>query len=237
MVFTRSSSERSDHQKHPPPNPEPRPNPEPNLHELVEKARQLLRSGGGFERFDCRHVEEYARFMAMKVHFNDIKMNHAQQLPRLRPCVRVDSVWHHHMCMPWSYMRFCLNLTGLPVLIDHSPETEFHPNRRALYAETLREYERSFGKPNMDFWDKPSEPVQKFQIFVRTLSQKVITLDVHREMTIREVKFALYIKEGIPPDQQRFIFGETQLEDHITLEEYDIEKDETIYFVLRLIGC
>lgn len=230
MKRTRSASKQDELEKRAKPNAL-------NLHELVEKARQLLRSEGGFDRFDCMHMEEYARFMALKTHFNDIRVDHAEQLPRFRPCARVDSVWHHHMCMPLAYMRFCLNLTGLPRLIDHSPETEFHPNRRSLYAETLKQYERSFGKPKMDFWDKAEEPVQLFQLFVHTLTQKTITLNAHRAMLIKELKYALYGKEGIPPDQQRLIFKKKQLEDHHALDFYEIGKEATIDLVLRLCGC
>uniref|UniRef100_A0A7S3J236 Ubiquitin-like domain-containing protein n=1 Tax=Euplotes harpa TaxID=151035 RepID=A0A7S3J236_9SPIT len=42
--------------------------------------------------------------------------------------------------------------------------------------------------------------------------------------------------EGIPPDQQRLIFGGKQLEDEITLSEYYVTDGSVIHLVLRLRG-
>ena len=71
------------------------------------------------------------------------------------------------------------------------------------------------------------------QIYVKTLTGKTLTIDVEPDETIDNFKLKIQEKEGIPPDQQYFVFAGKRLEGNITFEDYNIQSEATIHMVLR----
>ena len=72
------------------------------------------------------------------------------------------------------------------------------------------------------------------QIFVKTLTGKIISLDVEHDDTIKCVKTKIQDKEGISPDVQQLYFDGKQLEDDRTLAEYAVQKESILFMHLCL---
>ena len=75
-----------------------------------------------------------------------------------------------------------------------------------------------------------------FQIYIKTLTGKTITLRVTSWSMLAEVKHLIQNKEGIPPDQMRLVFDGKQLEDGRTLRDYKIQPKSTLHLIMRLRG-
>ena len=75
-----------------------------------------------------------------------------------------------------------------------------------------------------------------FQVFVRTICGKTITLDVQPTDTISTVKSKILSKDGTPAQQQRLAFAGKQLQDACSLRDYGIDRDCTLHLSGRLFG-
>lgn len=73
-------------------------------------------------------------------------------------------------------------------------------------------------------------------IKVKTLTGKEIEIDIEPSDSIERIKERLEEKEGIPPVQQRLIFGGKQMSDDRTAKDYNIEGGSVLHLVLALRG-
>lgn len=75
------------------------------------------------------------------------------------------------------------------------------------------------------------------QILVKTLRGRTIVLQVEPDCSVEQLKAQVQAREGIPPAQQRLIFGGRQLADGGTLAEYGVQRDCTLTMTSRLLSC
>ena len=71
---------------------------------------------------------------------------------------------------------------------------------------------------------------------VRTLTGKELEIDIDSNDKISRIKDKIEEKEGIPPLQQRLIFGGRQLSDDKCASEYSLEGGSVLHLVLALRG-
>ena len=74
------------------------------------------------------------------------------------------------------------------------------------------------------------------QIHIKTLTGKIITLEVESTSTIEKVKAMIQEWGRIPPDQQRLVFAGKQLEEDKTLADYGVKAGNMLHLILRLRG-
>lgn len=74
------------------------------------------------------------------------------------------------------------------------------------------------------------------QVFVKTLTGKTLTLEIHPDDSINHVKAKIEDREGVPAQDQRLVFAQSNLDGARTVAEYGITKDSTLHLVLNLRG-
>lgn len=75
---------------------------------------------------------------------------------------------------------------------------------------------------------------RSMQIFVKNLREKTIVVNVQPKESVRSVKIKIQEIEGIPPCQQRLIFGGRQLDDTQTLDQCGVKKESTLHLIFRM---
>merc|ERR1712060_492541 len=99
-----------------------------------------------------------------------------------------------------------------------------------------RPWTPSAGRPAGGISGFADRALAAMNIKVKTLTGKEIEIDIETDDTIARIKERVEEKEGIPPPQQRLIFGGKQMSDDKKASEYNIEGGSVLHLVLALRG-
>lgn len=112
----------------------------------LSRVKQYLVNREGMTVGRAEQIEpEYKRFIALNVLFPDEKIPIAGD---------VDEMWHTHIMFTENYEQFCRQMNN-GRMMHHRPtinEAEAKLLLGDFTGNTLRLYERVFGKPDMSIW-------------------------------------------------------------------------------------
>jgi hypothetical protein len=74
------------------------------------------------------------------------------------------------------------------------------------------------------------------QIFVKTLNNRTIVLDIEPYFSVELLKDKIEDKEGIPSNKQRLVMGGKTLINGKKLYDYNIQNNNTIHVMISLLG-
>lgn len=78
--------------------------------------------------------------------------------------------------------------------------------------------------------------ILQMKIFFETMTGKTVEISVRPSNSIEELKGKIQDVIGIPTIDQRLIFAGQQLEDGLTVRDYNIQKNSTLLLYLKLRG-
>uniref|UniRef100_A0A8B9BCA8 2'-5'-oligoadenylate synthetase like n=1 Tax=Anser brachyrhynchus TaxID=132585 RepID=A0A8B9BCA8_9AVES len=77
---------------------------------------------------------------------------------------------------------------------------------------------------------------RQMDIFVKDIKNQTMTYTVQPTDTVLQLKTKINTRQGIPVQQQRLTYDSKNLENHHTLEHYNVQPKSTIFLLLQLRG-
>ncbi|XP_078410464.1 polyubiquitin-B-like isoform X2 [Cetorhinus maximus] len=147
-------------------------------------------------------------------------------------------------------------MTGEVIELDIDPSIQVSALKKMIYERTKVSHfrqrlvvqngnteELQDSRRLSDYNVSPSHEVmlivkneERMQIFLKNDKGKTSTYDVLPSESVRDFRARVQRQEGVPANQQRLVCEGKQLEDGLTLADYNIQSESTIFLMLRLRG-
>lgn len=82
----------------------------------------------------------------------------------------------------------------------------------------------------------PAAPASEFRIRIKRMSGQIFTTYVFPGDTLAQIKQRIQDREGIPPGQQRLIFGGKQMEDDQPVELFGLQEQSLVHLIQSSVG-
>lgn len=208
---------------------------------------------------DIQH--EYMKFLVLKCKYDDYDTPFI-----LSPSGVIDQIWHTHILKTKNYSDMCFKAFGKffhhdpdsihykkeeryertlnayrDVFREDPPRHIWHSTEEMLKKEKETEEKKAKHKVEVNnavekyYKEKNDKDVKN--IFIKSLSGKNTIFNFHLDANIGYIKKVYEAIEGIPACQLRLLWAGKELDEELTLNDYEIKNEATLHILMRLIGC
>lgn len=182
---------------------------------------------------------EYEKFMEIKNLDNDCS-----------PSDDIDLLWHQIILDTEFYYNYCINRFNK--IIHHKPQNAIDQKERKIrLKKTIELYKNTFSEqPDEQVWNvnnnidintntntNTETNNELININVIKIPSYKMNFNVNKLDTIYSIKQKIKTNLGICEETQKIVYNQNVLDNSLTVDDYNIKNNDTIYLILSMSGC